>query len=79
MKIVHAVILFCISFTPAFAQGYGTGSNPYDHEVSGYTNSHGTYVEPHYQTNPNGSTTDNYESRGNYNPHTGAYGSRSPY
>ena len=77
MKIITAAMLLGLSTLPSFAQGYG--SNPSDHQVSGYTNSHGTYVEPHYQTNPNSSTSDNYETRGNYNPHTGAYGSRSPY
>lgn len=74
MKSTAAAALLCLLALPAFAQGYGTGANPYDHEVSGYTNSRGTYVEPHYQTNPNSSTSDNYGARGNYNPHTGAYG-----
>ena len=78
MKIVATAALLMMAMSlPSLAQGYG--ANPNDHEVSGYTNSHGTYVEPHYQTNPNGSTYDNYETRGNLNPHTGAYGSRSPY
>ena len=27
-----------------------------------------TYVPPHHQTNPNGSTYDNYETRGNHTP-----------
>ena len=79
MKAVATVALLCFSTMPALAQGYGIGANPSDHEVSGYTNSRGTYVEPHYQTNPNSSTGDNYGARGNYNPHTGAYGTRSPY
>lgn len=77
MNIVATVTLLCLSSLPCLAQGYG--ANPYDHEVEGYTNSHGTYVEPHYQTNPNSSTYDNYSTRGNVNPHTGAYGNRSPY
>lgn len=61
---------------PAAAQSYdyGTGSNSSDHYTSGYTNSRGTYVQPHYQTNPNNSQSDNYGARGNYNPHTGGYG-----
>lgn len=62
---------------PAFAQNnYGTGSNPSDHYVSGYTTNSGTYVSPHYQTNPNSSTHDNYGAAGNYNPHTGTFGPR---
>lgn len=47
---------------------YGTGSNPSSHGVGGYTNQNGTYVQPHQQTNPNGTQYDNYNSRGNYNP-----------
>ena len=77
MRIVATITLLCLSGLPCLAQGYG--SNPNDHEVSGYTNSHDTYVEPHYQTNPDSSRSDNYGTSGNYNPHTGAYGSRSPY
>ena len=64
--------LLVAGVTAVSAQGYGTGSNPNDHYVGGYETGRGTYVEPHYQTNPNGSTNDNYETRGNYNPHTGA-------
>jgi hypothetical protein len=64
---------------PSYSGGlYGTGSNPSDHSVSGYTRSNGTYVAPHYQTNPNNTQLDNYGTRGNYNPHTGAYGTHSP-
>jgi hypothetical protein len=64
---------------PSYGSGmYGTGSNPSDHSVSGYTHSNGTYVAPHYQTNPNSTQFDNFGTRGNYNPHTGAYGTRSP-
>jgi hypothetical protein len=70
---------FCLVGASASAQNYGTGSNPYDHSVSGYTTNRGTYVAPHYETNPNSTTLDNYGTRGNYNPHTGGYGTRSPY
>ena len=77
MKIVACAALLCLFTAPTFAQGYGSNSS--DHYVNGYTTSRGTTVEPHYQTNPNGSTMDNYGTRGNYNPHNGAYGTRSPY
>ena len=76
---IFAALVAAATSAPAVAQGYGTGSNPNDHYVGGYETGRGTYVEPHYQTNPNGSTYDNYDTRGNYNPHTGGYGSRSPY
>jgi len=68
---------------PALAQSnygypYGTGSNPQSHEVDGYTRSNGTYIQPHYETNPNNTQMDNYGSQGNFNPHNGAYGTRAP-
>ena len=56
----------------------GTGSNSSAHSVGGYVNNHGTYVAPHMQTNPNGTQLDNYGTRGNINPYTGAVGTREP-
>lgn len=58
--------------------GYGTGSNSQTHTVSPYTTQSGAYVAPHVATNPNHTQTDNFSTRGNYNPNTGAYGTRSP-
>jgi len=58
--------------------GYGTGSNPNSHSTDGYTTNHGTYVQPHQSTKPNGTQYDNYGTRGNQNPSTGAYGTRTP-
>lgn len=57
---------------------YGTGSNPSSHQADGYTRNNGTYVAPHYQTNPNNTQMDNYGTRGNQNPYTGQYGTRRP-
>lgn len=56
--------------------GSGTGSNPNSHWNGGYTTPRGTYVEPYRQTNPNGSTLDNYGTRPNYNPYSGQSGTR---
>jgi len=47
--------------------------------VRGYTRNDGTYVAPHYRSAPNGTTLDNYSTRGNVNPYTGAVGTRNPY
>jgi hypothetical protein len=44
--------------------------------VAPHTTSNGTYVSGHQQTNPNGTQLDNYGTRGNVNPHTGAVGTR---
>ena len=63
---------------PVGTGSYGMGSNPSSHSVEGYTRQNGTYVAPHYETNPNSTQTDNYSTRGNVNPYTGAYGTRTP-
>jgi hypothetical protein len=60
----------------ASAQGFG--SNSRSHSVSGYTTNSGTYVPPSHATNPNNTQTDNYSTRGNVNPYTGAVGTRTP-
>ena len=54
--------------TAAAAQSY--------HYVQGYTKSDGTYVAPHYQTNPNATRNDNWSTRGNVNPFTGVEGAK---
>jgi hypothetical protein len=40
----------------------------------GYVRSNGTYVQPHYQTAPDHSQSNNYSTQGNYNPYTGQEG-----
>jgi len=52
------VLLLLFSATFAFALG--------SHWVNGYYGSDGTYVNGHYQTNPNGNIFDNWNTRGNY-------------
>lgn len=50
---------------------YSFGQDVY---VNGYYRSNGTYVAPHYRTSPNKTVNDNYSTLGNYNPHTGKWG-----
>lgn len=50
-----------------------------EHLVPGYYTQNGTYVEPHYQTDPNATKLDNYSSQGNVNPHNGHVGTVDPY
>jgi hypothetical protein len=50
--------------------------NPNYHWVEGYTRRNGTYVQGHYQTNPNDTRNDNYSTRGNINPWTGEPGTK---
>jgi hypothetical protein len=84
MKMILGCALVIASVTTASAQYlgtttnglYGTGSNPSSHYVSPHVSSTGTYVSGHYQTNPNSTQLDNYGTRGNVNPYTGAVGTR---
>jgi len=67
IKLTIATIVAIALAGPASAQ-FG---NPNSHGVEGHYRSDGTYVAPHYRTNPNGSTHDNYNYPGNYNPNRG--------
>jgi hypothetical protein len=79
---MKASVLFGLAIialpTAALAQ-YGTGSNPSSHYVQPHMTNSGESVSGHYQTNPNGTTLDNYGTSGNVNPYTGAIGHRSAY
>lgn len=46
--------------------------------VNGYRRSNGTYVAPHYRSSADSSRYNNYSTRGNYNPYTGAKGYTNP-
>ena len=46
--------------------------------VNGYTRKDGTYVQGHMRSEPNSSYNDNWSVRGNQNPYTGSYGTKSP-
>ncbi|MHA8054046.1 hypothetical protein [Aquirufa sp. OSTEICH-129A] len=70
MKTLFLSLSMFIAGSTLFAQ------NPT--RISGYTNSYGTYVEPYYRTSPNSTINDNYSTRGNINPYTGSYGTKSP-
>ena len=47
--------------------------------VRGYYRKDGTYVRPHYRTNPDGNIWNNYSTKGNINPWTGKKGYVDPY
>lgn len=48
-----------------------------DQHVSGHYRSNGTYVEPYMRSSPNGTTADNWSTKGNVNPYTGQEGTRT--
>lgn len=53
IRSILATSLLTWSVGAAQAQYLGTGSNPNNHGVSGYTRSNGSYVQPYTATNPN--------------------------
>lgn len=42
--------------------------------VRGYFRDNGTYVQPHYRSNPDGNPYNNWSYHGNTNPYTGRRG-----
>ena len=44
--------------------------------VRGYYRSNGTYVQPHYRSDPDGNFWNNWTTYPNINPYTGSYGTR---
>ena len=65
MILLAALAIFTIS-------GYA------DVHVNGYTKQDGTYVEPHYRSNPDGNVNNNWSTKGNTNPYTGEKGTQNP-
>lgn len=47
--------------------------------VRGYTRKNGTYVMPHFRSNPNRTRFDNWSTKGSINPYTGKRGYKSVY
>jgi hypothetical protein len=64
VKTLIAIALFAASIIEALAQTH----------VRGYYRKDGSYVEPHWRSNPNSTTYDNWSTRGNANPYTGEVG-----
>lgn len=50
-----------------------------DTRVGGYSTKRGTYVAPHYKSSPDSSRSNNYSSKGNFNPYTGKLGNVDPF
>lgn len=64
MKKLTVAILLIASCGQAFADKF----------VNGYIRKDGTYVQPHYRSEPNSIKYDNYSSQGNTNPYNGNQG-----
>jgi hypothetical protein len=80
MKLIAGLFLSAAAGTTASARGsshsYSSSRSTGEHMVSGHTTKSGTYVAPHWATNPNATRNDNYSTRGNINPHTGVEGTK---
>jgi hypothetical protein len=50
-----------------------------DEWVHGYVRPNGTEVQPYHRTAPDSTLLNNYSTRGNVNPYTGAPGTVDPY
>jgi hypothetical protein len=50
----------------------------HDFYVKGHVRSDGSYVQPHYQSAPDGNPYNNYSFPGNVNPHTGKVAQGNP-
>lgn len=70
MRLVLLGAVAALTTGPAIAQSV---------YVQPHVNSDGTFVEGHYRSAPNNTTTDNWSTRGNVNPYTGQQGTRDPY
>ena len=64
---------FMVLFTMLF--GFMTFADVY---VNGYAKRNGTYVQPHYRSSPDNTSTNNYSTYGNTNPYTGRAGTVTP-
>jgi len=47
-----------------------------DVHVRGHYRSNGSYVQPHYRSNPDGNSYNNWSTYPNVNPYTGSTGAR---
>lgn len=66
MKKLIVLTLMAFLACPAYADTY----------VQGYVRKDGTYVPPHYRTDPNSTDADNYSTRPNINPYNGRRGTK---
>lgn len=63
-----ALLIACLVAVPSFAAK----------GVRGYVTKRGTYVAPSYRTSADGRKSNNYSTKGNFNPYSGKQGTKSP-
>jgi hypothetical protein len=67
-----------ILLVAAFMLAGTVGGWAQDVYVHGYYRNNGTYVAPHYRSQPDSSYNNNWSVSPNVNPYTGKYGTRQP-
>ena len=72
-KFAIVFLATCVVSTGAVAKGGSSGGS---HSVAGHVTKNGTYVAPTRATNPNNTKSDNYNQKGNVNPHNGKAGTK---
>jgi len=70
MKNLKMIVLALVALLAISVQSFA------DVYVRGYTRSNGTYVMPHYRSNPDGNFHNNWSTYPNANPYTGKIGTR---
>lgn len=68
-----AALIAALCLVPTLAAAKGS------HRVGGYVTTRGTYVRPHYATNPDRTRANNWSSKPNVNLYTGKVGTKDPY
>jgi hypothetical protein len=85
MRTLKATLLVLVLGTFGFAQShhrssssssYGSGSKSSSTTVHSYTKRSGEHVGSYHRTTPDSTQRNNYSAKGNYNPHTGQYGTK---
>lgn len=79
MSVRIGLLAIALAFSSsAFSRGGGGHSGGHSsggsHYVAPHVTKNGTYVQGHYRSNPNGSSGDNWSTKGNVNPYTGEPG-----
>lgn len=77
-KLFTVIVLFSLLFVFTGCCSSHNPSGPDEVWVDGYTRSDGTKVAGHYRTKSNNTQKDNWSSKPNRNPHTGAKGYKIP-
>lgn len=70
MKKLLFIVCFCLFFLVSAFPTHAAS------RIKGYVKKNGTYVAPHFKTEPNKQKLDNFSTKGNVNPFTGKKGTK---